>query len=57
MEATKNAGQVSLEMGNSAKIVMAHYFEIVDAKAAAAYWNIFPALTAGNVVGMDGRAA
>jgi integrase len=42
MEATKNAGQVSLEMGNSPAVVMAHYFEIVDACAAKAYWNIRP---------------
>ena len=42
MEATKNAGQVSLEMGNSAAVVMAHYFEIVDASAAEAYWGIRP---------------
>ena len=42
MEAIKNAGQVSLEMGNSAAVVMAHYFEIVDAKAATEYWSIMP---------------
>ena len=37
MEQTKNAGQVALEMGNSATVVMEHYFEIVDAKAADKY--------------------
>ena len=42
MESVKNAGQVSLEMGNSPAVVMAHYFEIVDASAAAAYWKIMP---------------
>ena len=42
MEQTKNAGQVALEMGNSAAIVMAHYFEIVDEKAAREYWSIRP---------------
>jgi integrase len=42
MEQTKNAGQVALEMGNSAAIVMKHYFEIVDAKAARDYWSIEP---------------
>ena len=42
MESTKNAGQVSLEMGNSAAVVLRHYFEIVDASAAKAYWNIWP---------------
>jgi integrase len=29
MEMVKNAGQVALEMGNSAAIVMKHYFDIV----------------------------
>jgi integrase len=53
MEATKNAGQVSLEMGNSAAVVMAHYFEIVDAKAAVAYWNLLPSEAAANVVPID----
>jgi integrase len=42
MEQTKNAGQVALEMGNSAAIVMKHYFEIVDARAAREYWSIKP---------------
>jgi hypothetical protein len=42
MEQTKNAGQVALEMGNSPAVVMAHYFEIVDAKAASEYWSIKP---------------
>ncbi len=36
----KNAGQVALEMGNSAAIVMKHYTEIVvDARAAREYWS------------------
>ena len=34
METVKNAGQVALEMGNSAAIVMKHYFDIVEAQAA-----------------------
>ena len=42
MESVKNAGQVSLEMGNSAAVVLKHYFEIVDAAAAEAYWAIRP---------------
>lgn len=42
MEQTKNAGQVALEMGNSASIVLTHYFEIVDAANAKAYWAIVP---------------
>jgi len=37
-----NAGQVALEMGNSAKIVMDHYHEVVDAKTAREYWSIKP---------------
>jgi len=42
MEQTKNAGQVALEMGNSPSVVMEHYFEIVDASKAKAYWAIIP---------------
>jgi hypothetical protein len=30
MELVKNAGHVALEMGNSAAIVMRHYFDIVE---------------------------
>ena len=51
MEATKNAGQVALEMGNSPAVVMAHYHEIVHASDAKAYWSIVPA-EAGKVVEM-----
>ena len=29
-------------MGNSAAIVMKHYFDIVKARAAREYWNIRP---------------
>jgi len=43
METVKNAGQVGLEMGNSAAIVMKHYFDIAEAGAAREYWNIRPA--------------
>jgi hypothetical protein len=42
IETVKNAGQVALEMGNSAAIVMKHYFDIVEARAAKEYWNIRP---------------
>jgi hypothetical protein len=42
MEAVKNAGQVALEMGNSAAVVMKHYFDIVEARAAKEYWDIRP---------------
>ncbi len=35
METVKNAGQVALEMGNSAAIVMKHYFDIVEARASS----------------------
>jgi uncharacterized protein involved in type VI secretion and phage assembly len=42
MEMVKNAGQVALEMGNSAAIVMKHYFDIVEARAAKEYWSIRP---------------
>jgi len=42
LETVKNAGQVALEMGNSAAIVLKHYHEIVDAEAAREYWSIKP---------------
>jgi integrase len=42
MEQTKNEGQVALEMGNSPKVVKDHYFEIVDERAAKAYWSLKP---------------
>jgi hypothetical protein len=42
MEQTKNEGLVALEMGNSPKVVKDHYFEIVDERAAKAYWSIKP---------------
>jgi len=29
-------------MGNSAAIVMKHYFDIVEARAAKEYWSIKP---------------
>ncbi len=56
MEATMNAGQVSLEMGNSAAVVLAHYFEIVEKADADAYWAIRPASEAVNVVPMGASA-
>jgi integrase len=56
MEATKNAGQVALEMGNSPAVVMAHYHEIVHADDAKAYWSIRPT-AAGNVLEMPAQAA
>jgi hypothetical protein len=42
MEMVKNAGQVALEMGNSVAILMNHYFDIVEARAANEHWNIRP---------------
>jgi len=35
-------GLVAVEMGNSAAIVMKHYFDVVEARAAREYWNIPP---------------
>jgi hypothetical protein len=37
MELVKNAGQVALEMGNSAAIVMRHYFDTVERRAQRAF--------------------
>jgi hypothetical protein len=51
----KNAGQVALEMGNSAAIVMKHYFDIVEARPAKEYWNIRPAKRGSNIVQMVAR--
>jgi hypothetical protein len=48
MEMVKNAGQVALEMGNSAAIVMKHYFDIVEARVTKEYWNIRPAKKRNN---------
>jgi hypothetical protein len=42
MEMVENAGQVALEMGNSAAIVMRHYYDVVERRAAEAYWSIRP---------------
>ena len=42
VEMVKNAGQVALEMGNSGAIVMKHYFDIVESRAAKECWNIRP---------------
>ena len=42
MEMVKNAGQVALEMGNSAKVVMDHYHKIVEEDDAKKYWAIKP---------------
>ena len=42
MELVKNAGHVALEMGNSAAIVMRHYFDIVEKSEAQAYFDIRP---------------
>jgi integrase len=54
-EATKNAGQVALEMGNSPAVVMAHYHEIVHAADAKAWWALKPA-DSGKVVPMPKAA-
>jgi hypothetical protein len=42
MEMVKSAGQAALEMGNSAAIVMKHYFDIVESRVAKEYSNIRP---------------
>jgi integrase len=55
LEQTKNAGQVALEAGNSAGIVMRHYHEVVSAKDAAAWWGIAPA-TDGKLVAFEAAA-
>lgn len=55
LEACKSAAEVSLEMGNSPRIVLQNYNDTVHAEDAAAYWNIRPA-AAGKVVPMPAAA-
>ena len=43
LEACKNAAEVSLEMGNSPRMVLQRYADVVHAEDAVAYWNITPA--------------
>ncbi len=47
-----DAARVSLEMGNSAQMVFAHYREIVKPKDAERYWKIKPSSDSRNVVSM-----
>ena len=56
MEATKNEGQVALEMGNSPAVVKAHYHEIVRATDASTYWSLRPAGPASNGVSIGAAA-
>ncbi len=49
LEQTKNAALVSLEMGNSARVVLRDYADVVHQEDAARYWNIYPE-DAGKVV-------
>lgn len=55
LEQTKNAAQVSLEMGNSARVVLRDYADVVHAEDAAKYWGITPA-DKGKVVAMSPAA-
>jgi hypothetical protein len=50
-----NAAQVSLEMGNSPKMVFRHYRELVTEAEAKAWFGISPERTA-NVVHMPASA-
>jgi integrase len=52
----KNAAQVSLEMGNSPRMVFAHYREVVTEKQAEQWFGILPD-RAGNVVSIAERMA
>jgi integrase len=55
LEACKSAAEVSLEMGNSARMVLQRYADVVHAEDAQAYWNIAPA-DAGKVLPMPAAA-
>ena len=53
---TKNAAQVSLEMGNSPRMVFQHYREVVTDKQAQQWFRIVPR-RAGNIVSIAERAS
>ena len=53
---TKNAAQVSLEMGNSPRMVFQHYREVVTDKQAQQWFQIVPR-RAGNIVSIAERVA
>ena len=42
LEQCKSAGEVALEMGNTARVVMKNYADVVHAEDAVAYWSITP---------------
>jgi integrase len=50
LAACHDAARVSLEMGNSPKVVFAHYRELVRPKAAERYWQIMPAKLSDKIV-------
>jgi hypothetical protein len=49
----KSMGRSLWKWGNSATVVMKHYYEVVDADASTGYWSIIPP-SAQNVVSMSG---
>lgn len=55
MAEIKNAAQVSLEMGNSPRMVFAHYRKPILAKDASDYFSIFPAES--NVIALGNQAS
>jgi len=42
-------------LSNAAAIVMRHYFDVVEARAAREYWNIRPPKKRSNIVPMIAR--
>lgn len=48
-----DAARVSLEMGNSAQMVFAHYRELVKPKDAESFWKLAPLTAPGNIVAMN----
>ena len=53
---TQNVAQVALEMGNTPKMIEAHYRELVTAKQAKAFFAVVPAASAVNVIPMEAAA-
>ena len=47
-----DAARVSLEMGNSAQMVFAHYRELVKPKDAERFWQLAPSAAPANVVSL-----
>lgn len=48
VELTRDVGATALEMGNSTKMIMDHYYNIVRPEACARYWALTPEVVLGS---------